>query len=195
MSHERQRPIFESEASKQPELLEKAGEGQREKLQENIERSAELSKAENLEEARHEALEVARDLERKQKQREVEQEAARRERAPKPPTKADKEASYQQTMKQIRSDMSAPSRTFSKVIHNPVVEKTSDAVGNTIARPNLIIAGALGTLILTSIIYVVARYYGYRLSGFEAIGTFILGWVIGAIIEYGRVAFANSRRP
>lgn len=194
MSHEHEKPTFENEAAKNPELLENAGEAQREQLQEKIERSAEHSKAENLEDARHEALEVARNHEVEQTREQEEQAAAaKRERVPKPPTKADKEASYQQTMKHVRAEMSAPSRTFSKVIHNPAVEKTSDAVGNTIARPNLIIAGALGTLILTGIIYLIARYYGYRLSGFEAIGAFILGWIIGAIIEYARVAFKNNR--
>lgn len=193
MSREHEKPTFENEAAKNPELLETAGEAQREQLQEKIERSAERVKADNLEDARHEALEVARNHEEERKLEQEQAEAAKREKAPKPVTKADKEASYKQTMKQVRSEMSAPSRTFSKVIHNPAVEKTSDALGNTVARPNLIIAGALGTLILTGIIYMVAKSYGYRLSGFEAIGAFILGWVIGAIIEYARVAFKNGR--
>lgn len=96
-------------------------------------------------------------------------------------------------MKQVHSQLSAPSRTFSKVIHNPVVEATSEVVGNTIARPNLIIAGAIGA-IASIVVYMLAKRYGYALSGFETIALFIVGWLIGAIIEYARVGFANHKR-
>ena len=96
-------------------------------------------------------------------------------------------------MANIQKDMKPASRAFSKVIHNKVVEKTSDVVASTVARPNLIIAGGLGTLILCSAVYLIAKQYGYVLSGFEAIGTFILGWVIGAIIEFARVGFINQK--
>ena len=92
----------------------------------------------------------------------------------------------------MQSQLNAPSRAFSKVIHNPVVEKTSDVVGNTVARPNLVIAGALGA-IASVVVYIIAKTYGYELSGFETIGLFILGWAIGAIIEYVRVGLLNKR--
>lgn len=109
------------------------------------------------------------------------------------PTRQNLDKSFNKTMTTIRKDMSRTSQAFSKVIHNPVVEKTSQAVGNTVARPNLIIAGALGTLILCSIIYIISKRYGYVLSGFEAIGTFVLGWAIGAIVEFIRVGLLNKK--
>ena len=90
--------------------------------------------------------------------------------------------------------MKPASRVFSKVIHNKAIEKTSEITANTIARPNLIIAGGLSTLILCSTVYLIAKQYGYTLSGFEAIGTFILGWAIGAIIEFARVGFINQNK-
>ena len=95
-------------------------------------------------------------------------------------------------MKKMQSELSPASRTFSKVIHNPAVEKASEAIGSTVARPNLIIAGALGA-IASVIIYFVARHYGYVLSGSETIILFGCGWIIGAIIEYARVGFLNKR--
>ena len=97
-------------------------------------------------------------------------------------------------MKAIRKDMNPAERTFSKVIHNPVVSKVSDTLGNTVARPNLILAGSLGTLILCSIVYIVAKIYGYAIDGFWAIGTFLVGWAIGAVIEFARVGFKNSSK-
>ena len=107
-------------------------------------------------------------------------------------TKADRDASYQHTMKQMRSKLLPSSRAFSKVIHNPVVEKTSEVVGNTVARPNLIIAGALGA-ILSVVVYFIAKRYGYVLSGSETIILFVCGWVIGTVFEYARVGFSGRK--
>ena len=59
----------------------------------------------------------------------------------------------------MQSELSPASRTFSKVIHNPAVEKTSEVIGSTVARPNLIIAGALGA-IASVIVYFISRRYG-----------------------------------
>ena len=93
----------------------------------------------------------------------------------------------------MQGQLSAPSRAFSRVIHNPVVEKTSDAIGNTVARPNLIISGALGA-IASVFVYFIAKRYGYLLSGSETIVLFVAGWAIGAVIEYARVGLLNNRK-
>lgn len=108
-------------------------------------------------------------------------------------TKKEKKEAYQQTMRVIQGQMGAPSRTFSKVIHNPVVEKTSDAIGKTVARPNAIFAGSLTALIAVVTINLIARTFGYTLSGSEAIITFILGWVLGLIYDYFRVMATGKR--
>lgn len=109
-------------------------------------------------------------------------------------TKKQKEAEYKKTMTAIRSEMSAPSRAFSKLIHAPVIEKTSEVVGATIARPNAILAGSITAFLAVSVIYIVAKQYGYVLSGFESIGTFIIGWLIGVIIDYIRLLVRGSAK-
>ncbi len=109
------------------------------------------------------------------------------------PNKQTKETTYKHTMRTVQSEMKAPSRTFSKVIHNPAVEKTSEFVGATIARPNAILAGSLTALILTSALYLIANHFGYVLSGFETIGAFVIGWFIGLIIDYFRVGLLGRR--
>lgn len=108
-------------------------------------------------------------------------------------TKKDKEVVYQQTLKEIRTQMNAPSRTFSKIIHNRVVEQVSDIAGNTIARPNAIISGSTVALILVSLVYVIAKKYGYPMSGFETIGAFIIGWLIGVIYDYAKVTISGGK--
>jgi hypothetical protein len=108
-------------------------------------------------------------------------------------TKHQKKTAYKKTLSAIQKDMSPASRTFSKVIHNPVVEKTSDAVGSTVARPAPLFIGSLSALVLTSIVYLVTQYYGYMLSGFEWTAAFALGWAIGLIIDWIRVAMLGRR--
>ena len=109
-------------------------------------------------------------------------------------TKQEREASYEATMKHIRSEMGAVGRTFSKIIHAPLVEKSSEVIGSSFARPNAVLAGSASALILVSLTYVIARTFGYRLSGFETIGAFILGWIIGLIYDYFKVmAFGRKK--
>ena len=102
-------------------------------------------------------------------------------------TKQEREASYEATMKHIRKEMSPPARVFSKFIHVPVIEKSSEIIGSSFARPDAILAGSASALILVSLTYVIARTFGYRLSGFETIGAFLLGWIIGLIYDYVKV--------
>lgn len=109
-------------------------------------------------------------------------------------TKKQKDAEYKKTMKAIQSEMGTPSRTFSKVIHNPIVEKTSEVVGNTIARPNAILAGSTMAFVAVAIVYIVAKQYGYVLSGFESIAAFLLGWLVGIAFDYIRLLVRGSSK-
>lgn len=150
-----------------------------EKLKEQGEKSRE-----SIDEARREALERAHAHETERATQEHERSASPAERRRGPISKKEQDASFNITMKEVRSEMSAPSRLFSKVIHNKVVEKTSEVVGNTAARPNAILSGAIFAFILTFGIYIVAKNLGYPLSGFETIGAFALGWVVGLIFDF-----------
>lgn len=108
-------------------------------------------------------------------------------------TKQDKKASFNQTMKRVQGEMSPAERTFSKFIHSPVIEKSSEVIGKTIARPNAIFTGSLFAFVLVLAVYFLARNYGFRLSGFETIGAFALGWTIGLIYDYVRVMAVGRR--
>ncbi|RKV93985.1 MAG: hypothetical protein D8G53_11955 [Candidatus Saccharimonas sp.] len=144
---------------------------------------------ENKDEITHEALEIAASHENRQ----LETHKTKEPKEKRPLTKKDIDNSYKKTLTNMQGQLSAPSRAFSRVIHNPVVEKTSDAIGNTVARPNLIISGALGA-IASVFVYFIAKRYGYLLSGSETIVLFVAGWAIGAVIEYARVGLLNNRK-
>lgn len=107
-------------------------------------------------------------------------------RAVKRVTSEERRAAYKQTMAHIRTEMSSPARAFSKFIHQRSVERASGILGNSVARPNAVLSGSTCALILVSLLYVIAKMFGYPLSGFETIGAFVLGWIIGLIYDYAR---------
>lgn len=170
--------------------LAEQGAELRERLKESRERAAEKSPEHNAERAHHEALEQAAKSEKIERQRKTYEVSPAERRGP---TKNEKKASYEKTMTEVRSHMSGPSRAFSKFIHNPAVEKVSDAVGNTIARPNAILSGAVLAFLLTLGVYVVARMNGYQLSGSETIAAFALGWVLGIIYDFLRTMITGKQ--
>ena len=174
------------------ETLHEAGEQHSERLKERREKAGELSGARiDHEQARADAREHAISIEKKHLSKET-------IAHPAPATrrgairKQDLDATYKRTMKQVQSELSTPSRAFSKVIHTKAVEKTSEALESTVARPNAILAGAIGAFVLTLAIYLLAKHFGYRLSGSETIAGFVIGWVCGLLLDYFRVMITGK---
>lgn len=162
------------------------------KAEASVERAAEKSRVENGEksesEARREALKEAISVERgsaEKKGKEASSSPAKRRHGV--VSKKERKESYNQHMKHLQTELKPTQRAFSKVIHNPVIEKTSEVVGSTIARPNAILSGAVVAFFLVLAVYVVSKYYGYALSGFESIGAFIVGWVLGLLYDFFKV--------
>ena len=165
------------------------------------ERSSELLKslesaAESSPESQHEKVENARNETEAAFSKEGGSERSGHEpsgfsRAVKRVTAQEKVAAYKETMSHIRQEMSSPARAFSKFIHNGGVEKASDAVSKSLARPNAILSGSTSALVLVSLVYITAKVFGYPLSGFETIGAFVLGWVIGIIYDYARTMISG----
>lgn len=175
-----------------PEQLESylRAEARVERGIENKVESAEKSEAN----ARHEALKQAISVEsgsaEKKKGKDASSPAKRRHGVV---SKKEREASYKQNLKQVQAELKPRERAFSKVIHNPVVEKTSEVVGNTVARPNAILAGGMVAFFLVLAVYLVAKFYGYTLSGFETIGAFIIGFALGILYDFFRVMITGKK--
>lgn len=173
-----------------------AAAAQLDKLTNKNERAGELSPEsgeKSAENARIEALKQAVSVESGGKEKATkanEQSPAIRRGAI---SKSQKDESYKRTMKHVQSELSPSSRAFSKVIHTKAIEKTSEALGSTVARPNAVLAGAVSAFILTLAVYVMAKTLGYQLSGFETIGAFIVGWVIGIVYDYLRVLITGKK--
>ncbi len=100
-------------------------------------------------------------------------------------TKAEKTRTYKMTMSRMQGQLSGSSRTFSKFIHNPYVEKTSAFIGSTVARPSGILgAGVIGFVGITFVMYF-ARRNGFEISNNYSLVAilFVGGWTLGLLIE------------
>lgn len=184
--------LHTNEQSPEKNELQEAAQAQNERLKENRERAAELLKDTESNKAEKARDNIDKAIE-KGREKANETEAAT-ERQPKRQlrTKKSLNTAFNTQMKDARREMSAPSRVFSKLIHNKAVEKTSEAIGSTIARPNAILSGSLFAFILTASLYFWAKYVGYPLSGFETIGAFIIGWLVGMILDFTRIMFTGK---
>lgn len=108
-------------------------------------------------------------------------------------TKRHREESFNKQMESIQPHLSPSEQKFSNVIHNKIIEKTSDTIGDTIARPNALLAGSISAFVLVTIVYLLAKHYGYQLSGFETIGAFVIGWVAGLLYDYVRLLVKGKK--
>lgn len=171
------------------EQQERINDAQREMLENSNEKSHE-----SADDIAHEALEQAKSRETDKVAKKAEREPASGERRKDRITsKSERAASYKKTMKQVESELSPIDRAFSKFIHNKTVERVSDVAGATIARPNAILVGSITAFIFTLAIFLVARYYGYPLSGTETIAAFGLGWLVGLLFDYLKLEFTGGK--
>lgn len=177
--------------------LESAGEAAREQAEritaqyeKNVERSVESGERQE-QKARVEALEAAVSVEAGGAEMKRPTDPAPIGRRG-PITRKQRDDSFQHTMHEVQKQLSTPERTFSKVIHNKTVEKVSDSLGTTIARPNAILAGAVCAFLATTILYYLAKNIGYHLSGFETIGAFAVGWIVGILFDYFKVMITGK---
>lgn len=166
-----------------------------EKAASKLESAAELSPKDSeakVEQARQKATEHAVSVEAGGKEKDTPKDPRIKFRRG-PIDKKTREKSYKQTVSRIQGELPVASRTFSKIIHNKAVEATSEALANTVARPNAILAGAVAAFILTLLTYVVAKTLGYKLSGSETIVSFTVGWLIGLIYDYFRLLITGKK--
>lgn len=171
--------------------LERAGEARREELRTNLEKAGEAPREhlKNVEDARELVSEAAAEREKTHDKPAV----AAPERQRFTFTKAERETNFKRTMAAIRKEMSPVEQTFSKIIHNKTIEAVSEVAAVTVARPNAVLSGAVCAFILTLAVYSIARNYGYALSGFETIASFIIGWGAGAVFDFFKVMVTGKR--
>lgn len=103
-----------------------------------------------------------------------------------------KKQTLQRTMTRVRKQLSAPGRTFSKVIHQPVVDVVSQASSKTVARPSGLLGGSIVAFVGSSAFLWMARYYGFQYNFLLFAMLFVGGFALGMIIEL--LLFAVRRK-
>lgn len=181
------------EAPKDREQLDEIAHENKESMRDKLER-AEREHQEKSAETTDEVLHEAKDLAESSRDKdEVARASSPAERRRGPITKKQLDNSFASQMTHTRAQMGPASRTFSKLIHAKPVEKVSDAVGNTIARPNALLSGSITAFLAVTILYLTAKHYGFQLSGFETIGAFIIGWIFGILYDYFTVMIRGHK--
>jgi hypothetical protein len=139
------------------------------------------NKAEHAE-RKHEAAEAARKVIDRQ---DVTPEPAQTSEDQKPTITArfSQALSYHETMASVQHKLSPVQRQFSRVIHAPAVEKTSEVLESTIMRPSVTLGAVLTALIVGGVFYYFAHRYGYSMRGSELLVSLLVGGVIGVVIE------------
>lgn len=94
-----------------------------------------------------------------------------------------KEMAYSRTMVRVRKRLSAPSRAFSRAVHSKALDKPSELIGSTVARPSSMLSGAIFTFIGTSLLLWITRKYGYEYNYLAIMFLFVGGAVIGVTAE------------
>ncbi len=148
------------------------------------EKLAELKEAfKTSAEAAPETSALRADLAREVIQRQAEQvPAPAAENAPAAPVRPNflnHHLNFSQTLSSVQRKLPGLSRTFSAAIHAPAVEKASEVLESTVARPSVLLGTTWTALIVGTAFYLTARHYGYALSGSELLFSFIVGALLG----------------
>jgi len=102
--------------------------------------------------------------------------------------------SFKSQMKYAESEMNTSERILSRFLHSKPVEKSADALGSTVARPNAMLSGSIAAFVGVTALYFIAKYYGFQLSGSETIVTFVIGWIIGLLYDYFAVMIRGHKK-
>ena len=96
----------------------------------------------------------------------------------------DRNESFKTTIGSVKKELSRGQQVFSAVIHNRVVERTSEIADRTVARPSVLLGGFSFSAIGSLVVYVIARQNGYAInSHFIVLALLIIGAVSGLGFE------------
>lgn len=94
-----------------------------------------------------------------------------------------KDTAYVRTLKRVRSQLNVPERPFSRLIHQPTVERLSNIGSKTVARPSGILAGGIFAVVGSTIALYMAKHYGFTYNYLLISLLFVGGFVTGILVE------------
>lgn len=164
-----------------------------EKLLKTIEKKSKSSRHEHSEKIG----EIRASIEAAAKAKQEQQNNLKQEKEPERPSRVSKELkdlAYRRTLRRAQNRMSAPSRLFSRAIHQPAVEAVSELAGKTVARPSGVLLGGIFAFLGSGIFLWVTRHYGYEYNYLLFAICFVGGYFVGLFVELGlKMASRKSR--
>jgi hypothetical protein len=91
--------------------------------------------------------------------------------------------SLNQNLKKMQKHLPPYQRQFSKFIHRPVVEKVSEGVGATVARPSGLLFAGIFSFIASLVVLSICRYFGYEYNFFIGLASLVGGFFVGLLLE------------
>ncbi len=104
-----------------------------------------------------------------------------------------KRIALERTLARVRHHLSKPSKTLSKIVHQPTVQAVSEVGAKTVARPSGLLAGSLCAFIGSSVIFYLSKHYGFEYNYLLFFVFFVSGFFIGLIIEIVLRLFKRRR--
>lgn len=110
------------------------------------------------------------------------------ERAAEPAPRLDvthelKKITRERELRNLQRREAAPVRTFSKLVHQPVVRVLSEAASTTISRPSGLLGGGIVALIGTTAYLYLARHVGFTYNYLIFLLLFVGGFALGLLLE------------
>jgi len=94
-----------------------------------------------------------------------------------------KDMAYSRALTRTRKHLSAPSRLLSTIVHSKALDRPSEAIGKTIARPSSMLGGAFVALVGTSLLLWITKKQGYEYNYLAVIVFFAGGMIVGLALE------------
>ncbi len=88
------------------------------------------------------------------------------------------------SLQRARKHLSKANKTFSKAVHQPVIDAVSKAGEKTIARPKGLLLGSILALAGSSYVLYSAKHYGYTYNFGVVIILFAGGYALGLLLEF-----------
>lgn len=105
-----------------------------------------------------------------------------------------KEDAYKRTIGRIQNKLTGPDRRFSKIVHNPTVERASNIAAQSVGRPIGLLGGALFSLVGSAVFLYITRHFGYAYNYGVILFLFVIGYIAATMLEGIRAAIRRGKQ-
>lgn len=94
-----------------------------------------------------------------------------------------KKTAYARSLKKIQQRLPGPARSFSKFVHNPVVDTVSAVGASTVGRPSGMLGGSIFAFLGSLGLLYYSKHYGFQYNYLFLFILFVGGFALGGLVE------------